>query len=137
MLQKLDSEIRECYRHAAECSRRADESQDSFTRQDFLDAEKRWLCLARSYEFAERLSNFTEPARRRNPGVVAKRIVSPCLLAPAVRLDRAVTTSCHETVVLNLAGRQASVSASPSFTSGGEPWPGPSSGELSMSCWSQ
>jgi lipopolysaccharide/colanic/teichoic acid biosynthesis glycosyltransferase len=75
MLQKLDSEIRECYRHAAECSRRADESQDSLTKQDFLDAEKRWLCLARSYEFAERLSNFTEPARRRKPGVVAKRIV--------------------------------------------------------------
>ena len=45
MLQKLDSEIRECYRHAAECSRRADESQDSLTKQDFLDAEKRWLCL--------------------------------------------------------------------------------------------
>ena len=52
MLQKLDSEIRECYRHAAECSRRADESRDAFTRQDFLEAEKRWLCLARSYEFA-------------------------------------------------------------------------------------
>jgi hypothetical protein len=68
MLQKLDSEIRECYRHAAECSRRADESQDSFTKQEFLDAEKRWLCLAHSYEFAERLSNFTEPARRQKPG---------------------------------------------------------------------
>ena len=64
MLQKLDSEIRECSRHAAECSRPADESQDSLTKQDFLDAEKRWLCLARSYEFAERLSNFTEPAVR-------------------------------------------------------------------------
>jgi hypothetical protein len=67
MLQKLDSEIRECYRHAAECSRRADESQDSFTRQDFLDAEKRWLCLAHSYEFAERLSNFTEPVSSQKP----------------------------------------------------------------------
>jgi hypothetical protein len=67
MLQKLDSEIRECYRHAAENSRRADESRDAFTRKDFLEAEKRWLCLARSYEFAEGLSNFTEPARRRKP----------------------------------------------------------------------
>ena len=65
MLQKLDSEIGECYRHAAECSRRADESQDSFTKQYFLDAGKRWLCLARSYEFAERLSNFTEPTVRK------------------------------------------------------------------------
>jgi hypothetical protein len=42
----------------------ADESQDSFTKQYFLDAGERWLCLAHSYEFAERLSNFTEPAVR-------------------------------------------------------------------------
>jgi hypothetical protein len=27
--------------------------------------EQRWLTLARSYEFAERLSNFTEPFRSR------------------------------------------------------------------------
>ena len=65
MLQKLDSEIRECYRHAAECSRSADQDRDLFKKQDFLDMEKRWLCLARSYEFAERLSNFTQPVRRR------------------------------------------------------------------------
>jgi hypothetical protein len=26
---------------------------------DLLDTERRWLSLARSYEFAERLSNFT------------------------------------------------------------------------------
>jgi len=31
-----------------------------------LDMEKRWLNLARSYEFAERLSDFTKPFRRRN-----------------------------------------------------------------------
>jgi hypothetical protein len=27
--------------------------------------EQRWLSLARSYEFAERLSNFVEPFRKR------------------------------------------------------------------------
>jgi hypothetical protein len=27
--------------------------------------EQRWLALARSYEFAERLSNFTAPFRKR------------------------------------------------------------------------
>ena len=37
MLQKLDSEIRECYRHAVECSRNADESHDSSTKQEFLE----------------------------------------------------------------------------------------------------
>jgi hypothetical protein len=68
MLLTLDSEIRECYRHAAECSCSADQSRDSLTKQDFLDMQKRWLCLARSYEFAEQLSNFSEPLRNgQNP----------------------------------------------------------------------
>jgi hypothetical protein len=34
---------------------------------DYLDMERRWLSLARSYEFAERLSSFTEPFRNRRP----------------------------------------------------------------------
>ena len=67
MLQKLDGEIRECYRHAAECSRSADQVRDLFKKQDFLDMEKRWLCLARSYELAERLSNFTSPSEGEKP----------------------------------------------------------------------
>jgi hypothetical protein len=33
---------------------------------DYLEMEQRWLALGRSYEFAERLSNFTEPFRNRN-----------------------------------------------------------------------
>ena len=63
MLQTLDSEICECYRHAAECSRSAAQSRDSLTKQDFLD---NWLFLARGYEFADRLRNFAEPSNRRN-----------------------------------------------------------------------
>jgi hypothetical protein len=63
MLQTLDSEIRECFRHAAERSRRADESRVSFAKQDFLGCGVALLCLARSYAFAEWLSNFTEPQR--------------------------------------------------------------------------
>ena len=30
----------------------------------FLDMERRWLSLAHSYEFSERLSNFTTEAKR-------------------------------------------------------------------------
>jgi hypothetical protein len=59
MLQKLDSEIRECYQHAMDCSRSADESRDSSTKQEFLEMAKRWLSLAHSYEFTEQLLNFT------------------------------------------------------------------------------
>jgi hypothetical protein len=33
MLQTLDSEICECYRHAAECNRSADQSRDCGTKQ--------------------------------------------------------------------------------------------------------
>jgi hypothetical protein len=35
--------------------------------KDYLQMEQHWLRLARSYEFAERLSNFTAAFSRRNP----------------------------------------------------------------------
>jgi len=64
MLRALSSEIRECYRHAEECKRRAESSVDPSTRTDFLEMERRWLFLAHSYEFTERLTDFSRPARR-------------------------------------------------------------------------
>ena len=73
MLLTLDSEISECYRHAAECGCSAAQSRDSLTKQDFLDMQRRWLCLAHSYEFAERLGNLTGPSRRRNRKKSTKR----------------------------------------------------------------
>ena len=79
MLQTLDSEISECYLHAAKCSCSAAQSRDPLTKQDFLDMQRRWLCLAHSYEFAELLWNFTEPFRRRN----RQKIQEATLDAPA------------------------------------------------------
>jgi len=67
MLQKLKTEIAECYQHALECRRRADDSSDPGCKQEFLGMEERWIQLAHSYDFAECLSNFTEPFRRRKP----------------------------------------------------------------------
>jgi hypothetical protein len=64
MLQKLSKEISDCYECALESRRRADESRDPRTKQDFLDMERRWIQLAHSYEFAERLSSFTAPFRK-------------------------------------------------------------------------
>jgi hypothetical protein len=46
MLQKLKTEIAECYQHALECRRWGNESSDSGTKQDHLDMERRWLQLA-------------------------------------------------------------------------------------------
>ena len=63
MLQKLTEEIAECYRHARECRKSAERVPDPATKNDFLDQERRWLSLAHSYEFAERLSAFTGEVR--------------------------------------------------------------------------
>jgi hypothetical protein len=64
MLQKLSEDIRECYERAEQCRRAAETAGNPSAKGDFLDMEKRWLSLARSYEFAERLSSFTAPFRR-------------------------------------------------------------------------
>jgi hypothetical protein len=64
MLRKLSDEVRECYAHADECAHKA---QDAFTaemREDFLRLQKSWLALARSYEFAEQLLDFSRENTR-------------------------------------------------------------------------
>jgi hypothetical protein len=38
---------------------------DSPFKQDFLNLEKRWLDLARSYEFGQRLNDFSDEAKRK------------------------------------------------------------------------
>jgi hypothetical protein len=68
MVQDLSDEIRECYRHADDCRRRAGEATDPGTKEHYLAMEQRWLGLARGYAFAEKLSRFTDPFSKR-PGV--------------------------------------------------------------------
>jgi hypothetical protein len=55
MLPNKTEEVRECLRRAEECARQAKAQFDTKFRQAFLDLEQRWLRLARSYEFSERL----------------------------------------------------------------------------------
>jgi hypothetical protein len=62
MLQNLSGEIRECLRRAEECRRLAEAALIESTKTDYLEMEQRWLNLARSYEFSERLSRFTTTA---------------------------------------------------------------------------
>jgi hypothetical protein len=59
VLDNLSDKIRECHAHAEECERRAREQTDPALRQDFHDTAQRWLKLAASYEFTERLQRFT------------------------------------------------------------------------------
>jgi len=63
----LSENIRDCYRHAEHCRRRAKEQSDPLLRQDFLDCERRWRLLERSYERAERMEALSKgllPAKR-------------------------------------------------------------------------
>jgi hypothetical protein len=65
MLKKLSDQIAYCYQRARECALHADRSADEQRRQELLDQEHRWLMLAESYSFSERLDTFTEEVKRR------------------------------------------------------------------------
>jgi len=59
MLQRLREQIQACHESAAAAKLRADAAADPDLRAAFLDMEKRWLTLARSYAFTESLGQFT------------------------------------------------------------------------------
>jgi hypothetical protein len=67
MLQNLSKDIRECYLLAEQSRRLAEAALTPSAKKDFLDMERRWLSLAHSYEFAERLSDYTAPFAKRKP----------------------------------------------------------------------
>src|SRR5215831_5286242 len=49
----------------------------AFAIKDYLDMEQRWLALARSYEFAERLSRFTAPFSKGKKPKNSRRTYAP------------------------------------------------------------
>jgi hypothetical protein len=51
-------------RHAEDCARKAAAQTDPNLKENFLDIERRWLFLARSYEFTERLGDLSDEAKR-------------------------------------------------------------------------
>ena len=55
MLNDLSEQMRECLLHAEGCAQQAAVLTDLQLKQDFLDMERRWLFLARSYEFTDAL----------------------------------------------------------------------------------
>jgi hypothetical protein len=64
MLKSLSEEIRECYRRAEDCARKAAAETDPKLKADFLDLERRWVLLAQSHEFTERLNDFSDETKR-------------------------------------------------------------------------
>ena len=49
------TQARECRQYAEQCARTARDQSDPQLRQSYLEMQKRWLGLARGYEFSERL----------------------------------------------------------------------------------
>ena len=68
MLDDLSEQIRECLRHAEDCARQAAAQTCPKLKADFLDMKRRWLFLARSYEFSERVATFSAETNRRATG---------------------------------------------------------------------
>ena len=64
MLNNLSEQIRECLRHAEDCARKAAAQSCPKLKEDFLQLERRWLFLARSYEFTETLTDFSAETKR-------------------------------------------------------------------------
>jgi|SRR5262245_4943099 len=63
MLQAANQDIRHCYERALEAEQRAANARNSEERRFYLDNEKRWLALAVSYEYQERLTAFLQELR--------------------------------------------------------------------------
>ncbi len=64
MLNNVSEQIRECLRHAEDCARQAAAQSCPNLKKDFLDMERRWLFLVRSYEFTERVTDFSAETKR-------------------------------------------------------------------------
>ena len=65
MQNNLSEQIRDCYRHAQDCARKAAKQTDPNLKQDFLELEESWLFLARSFKFNERLGDLSDVMNRR------------------------------------------------------------------------
>src|SRR5215813_12383368 len=60
VLSGLSQEVAHCYQRAGECAERAGTCASSEMREFYLEREKAWLTLARSYQLAERTSRKLE-----------------------------------------------------------------------------
>lgn len=65
MLRKVSEEISFCYQRAIECRAKANDSTNDAARREYLAMEYRWILLAKSYEFSERVADFTNEVERR------------------------------------------------------------------------
>jgi len=65
MLRKTSAQVADCYERAGESRARAATATDEIEKTEYLNIERRWIMLARSYELSERVTGFNEEAKRR------------------------------------------------------------------------
>lgn len=122
MLLKLAEKVADCHRRARDARQRADAATDPVLKQDYLNLERRWMMLAESYQFTERVSDFQHEVRKRiavfrpptPPDPALPRVMCPgcgkrmklTQIEPAMEPNRADTNtfrcSCGETLQLTL-----------------------------------
>ena len=95
MLNNLSEQIRDCYRHAQDCARKAAEQTDPNLKQDFLELEESWLFLARSFKFNERLGDSSDLMNRRKSYEFVQSPESFVLDAPTGAILKASKARLH------------------------------------------
>jgi PAS domain S-box-containing protein len=106
MLNNLSEQIRNCYGRAEEARQQADATTDPALKATFLEMERRWLMLARSYGFTESLGDFTNESRRWQEQSVDGAGVSSRFVPDAtLRLQEISTSLIQERELDSLYGR--------------------------------
>ena len=65
MAQKVSAQVADCYERAGESRARAANAVNEIDKTEYLNIERRWIMLARSYELSERVTGFNEELRQR------------------------------------------------------------------------
>jgi hypothetical protein len=65
MFQKISTQVADCYERAGESRARAAAAANENDKTEYLEIERRWIMLARSYELSERITGFAEEVKRR------------------------------------------------------------------------
>jgi hypothetical protein len=65
MLRKVSRQIVDCYERAAESRSRAVNAANEMEKAEYLNLERRWIMLARSYELSESVAGMNEEAKHR------------------------------------------------------------------------
>ena len=65
MPQKTSAQVTVCYQRAGESRTRAAAATNEIEKTEYLNIERRWIMLARSYELSERVGGCTDNVKRR------------------------------------------------------------------------